>query len=126
MEEADILSTKIAIMAKGTLRCVGTPLHLKKKYGNGFMLTVYFKRTIKEIPSLEELESIIGNFRKIDDGFKGHRAYEIDNNSPLFSIIEYIEQNKEKLSIEDWGIAQTSLEEVFLNIIKDDDADASN
>lgn len=31
MDEADALSDRIGIMALGTLRCVGTALHLKNK-----------------------------------------------------------------------------------------------
>lgn len=38
MEEADILSDRIGIMAKGRLRCIGTSIRLKSKFGTGFML----------------------------------------------------------------------------------------
>ena len=40
MEEAETLSTRIAIMARGELRCLGSPQHLKAKFGKGFILTV--------------------------------------------------------------------------------------
>ncbi|XP_023369621.1 ATP-binding cassette sub-family A member 3-like [Otolemur garnettii] len=33
MDEADILGDRIAIMVKGTLRCCGSPVFLKRKYG---------------------------------------------------------------------------------------------
>lgn len=33
MEEADILGDRIAIMADGEVRCSGSPLFLKKKFG---------------------------------------------------------------------------------------------
>lgn len=42
MEEADILSDRIAIMAKGRLRCIGTSIRLKSKFGTGFIVTVNF------------------------------------------------------------------------------------
>ncbi|KAG9129488.1 hypothetical protein Leryth_013080 [Lithospermum erythrorhizon] len=42
MEEADILSDRVGIMAKGTLRCVGTSLLLKQKFGAGFIVKVNF------------------------------------------------------------------------------------
>jgi len=41
MEEADALGEKIAIMRNGSLRCVGTPQHLKARFGNGYQLTVH-------------------------------------------------------------------------------------
>jgi ABC-type multidrug transport system ATPase subunit len=40
MEEAEALCQRIAIMAKGYLRCIGTQVHLKKIYGKGFKITV--------------------------------------------------------------------------------------
>ena len=33
MEEADLLGDRIAILVKGRLRCMGSPLHLKTSYG---------------------------------------------------------------------------------------------
>jgi ATP-binding cassette, subfamily A (ABC1), member 3 len=40
MDEADILGDRIAIMADGRLRCVGSSLFLKKTYGVGYQLTI--------------------------------------------------------------------------------------
>jgi ABC-type multidrug transport system ATPase subunit len=38
MEEADILGDRIAIMAKGKLRCLGSSLRLKQKFGSGYQV----------------------------------------------------------------------------------------
>merc|ERR1711959_113539 len=35
MEEADAVCDRLAIQVKGVLRCLGSPLHLKNKYGSG-------------------------------------------------------------------------------------------
>ncbi|GFR51512.1 hypothetical protein Agub_g13927, partial [Astrephomene gubernaculifera] len=40
MEEADILGDRIAIMARGKLRCIGTSLRLKQRFGSGYTLAV--------------------------------------------------------------------------------------
>lgn len=40
LEEAQILSDNIAILAYGTLRCFGTASHLKRKYGLGYRIDV--------------------------------------------------------------------------------------
>jgi ABC-type multidrug transport system ATPase subunit len=40
MEEADVLSDKIAIIASGRFKCVGTPLSLKHQFGDGYRITV--------------------------------------------------------------------------------------
>ncbi|GAA0185277.1 ATP-binding cassette [Lithospermum erythrorhizon] len=44
MEEADILSDRIGIMAKGILRCIGTSTMLKSQFGTGFIVKVSFSR----------------------------------------------------------------------------------
>jgi ATP-binding cassette, subfamily A (ABC1), member 3 len=33
MEEAEALSSRLAIMVRGNFRCIGTPQHIKNKYG---------------------------------------------------------------------------------------------
>ena len=40
MTEAEALSSRIAIMGKGELRCIGSPQHIKSKYGRGVYLQV--------------------------------------------------------------------------------------
>lgn len=44
MEEADILSDRIGIMAKGKLRCIGTSLYLKSRFGTGYIVSVSLSR----------------------------------------------------------------------------------
>ena len=40
MDEADILGDRIAIISHGKLRCVGSSLFLKTKFGDGYHLTL--------------------------------------------------------------------------------------
>lgn len=40
MEEADVLGDRIAIMARGRLRCIGSSIHLKHRFGSGYQLSV--------------------------------------------------------------------------------------
>ena len=40
MEEADALCSRIGIMAKGQMRCLGTSVHLKQKHGKGFIIAM--------------------------------------------------------------------------------------
>ena len=42
MEEADILSSRIAVIVDGELKCIGTSLYLKNKYGDGYRLEKIF------------------------------------------------------------------------------------
>lgn len=49
MDEADLLSDRVAIISQGRLYCCGSPLFLKNCLGAGFYLTLV--RRIKEQPS---------------------------------------------------------------------------
>lgn len=40
MEEADILSDRIAVVCDGKLKCVGTPLYLKNAFGDGYRINM--------------------------------------------------------------------------------------
>uniref|UniRef100_A0AAY4D1N6 P-type phospholipid transporter n=1 Tax=Denticeps clupeoides TaxID=299321 RepID=A0AAY4D1N6_9TELE len=48
MDEADLLSDRVAIISQGRLHCCGSPLFLKKRFGTGFHLTVV--RHMKDQP----------------------------------------------------------------------------
>lgn len=50
MEEADILSDRIGIMAKGRLRCIGTSIRLKSQFGTGFIANISFSEGKKGSP----------------------------------------------------------------------------
>ena len=54
MEEADILSDRIGIMAKGRLRCIGTSIRLKSKFGTGFVASISFSGVTYGTPNNRE------------------------------------------------------------------------
>ncbi|XP_062844042.1 retinal-specific phospholipid-transporting ATPase ABCA4 isoform X2 [Trichomycterus rosablanca] len=51
MDEADLLSDRVAIISKGQLHCCGSPLFLKNCFGVGFYLTLV--RRIKDVHKKE-------------------------------------------------------------------------
>ncbi|XP_052398366.1 retinal-specific phospholipid-transporting ATPase ABCA4-like [Carassius gibelio] len=54
MDEADLLSDRVAIISQGRLYCCGSPLFLKNCLGAGFYLTLV--RRIKDQPSTKEAQ----------------------------------------------------------------------
>ena len=40
LDEADLLSDRLAIISSGKLQCVGTTMYLKRKYGEGYNLVI--------------------------------------------------------------------------------------
>jgi ABC-type multidrug transport system ATPase subunit len=46
MDEAEVLSDRIAVMKTGKLQCVGSPLFLKRRFGLGYTLTVILSESL--------------------------------------------------------------------------------
>ena len=43
MEECEVLCSRLAIMVEGKFRCLGTPTHIKQKFGRGYTVSLLFK-----------------------------------------------------------------------------------
>eukprot|EP01133_Synstelium_polycarpum_P009772 gene9772-11411_t len=130
MEEADILSDKIGIMAAGRLRCLGTNLQLKNKFGAGYKVTVYLKNTGFGSSSnlTKGVQNRIINF--VISTLAGSQIVYKSSEQLTFSIprerteelpifLETLEANYSGLHIQDVDVNLSTLEEVFLRIAED-------
>ena len=124
MEEAEVLSHRIAIQAKGSFRCLGSTLRLKQLYGAGFKIQIACEEE-RMANSCAFIESLLpADWIKVD-AFTTTASYEFKPEpGQIAKIFQTVESRKEELGIDDWGISQTSLEEVFLNLLSDSDAGA--
>ncbi|KAG0365950.1 hypothetical protein BGZ54_005998 [Gamsiella multidivaricata] len=124
MEEAEVLCARIGIMAKGTLRCIGNQIRLKDLYGRGFKITFASKPENTERASRYIASLLPVNAKRLDS-FVTSESWEFETTPGLIQrLFEEIEMHKHEYGIDDWGLSQTTLEEVFLRIIQDEDADA--
>ena len=57
----------------------------------------------------------------MSEHFAGSRVYQIPKEVKLSDLFEEIEVNKSRYGIKNWGISQSSLEDIFLDIIKQDE-----
>ncbi|CAD8082367.1 unnamed protein product [Paramecium sonneborni] len=64
MEEAEALSTKIAIQVDGNLRCFGSVQHVKNKYGQGYEVEIKLQK-----PKINLLDQLI-NQMELSKGIK--------------------------------------------------------
>jgi ATP-binding cassette, subfamily A (ABC1), member 3 len=116
MLEADVLGDRIAIVANGMLKAIGTPFFLKKQFGVGYHL-VCVKRNEScnsmEITSL--LRKYIPDIKK-ESEVGSELSYLLDDRKVLIfqKMLQDLETNSDSLNIESYGISLTTLEEVFL------------
>jgi ABC-type multidrug transport system ATPase subunit len=125
MEEAEVLCQRIGIMAKGTLRCLGPQLRLKQVYGSGFQLNFVTEHEENMPKAMAFIESILPTNHKRIEHFSTIVCYEFyPQPGQLATLFETIESQKQAYAIADWGLSQTTLEDVFLKIISEEDAQA--
>ncbi|KAL6970758.1 ATP-binding cassette sub- A member 2 [Sarracenia purpurea var. burkii] len=124
MEEADILGDRIGIVAKGTLRCIGTSIRLKSKFGSGLITNVSFSETTTD--AAKSCHEALKNFFKQNLGVvpkeetKYFQSYVIPNNkeSLLTNFFAELQAREREFGIADIQLGLTTLEEVFLNVAK--------
>ncbi|CAG2161807.1 unnamed protein product [Oppiella nova] len=128
MEEADVLGDRIAIMCEGRVKCCGSPMFLKKRFGAGYHLRVCkglnFKPTLigqtlqKYLPKAQ-LHSEIQS--EVIYSLESNDRNTSENSTQVFpQLFDEIETNKEKLGIASCGLTITTMEDVFLRVGNDD------
>lgn len=58
MEECEALCTRLAIMVQGQFKCLGSPQHLKSKFGSGYSLQAKVRSEGKQ-EVLEEFKAFV-------------------------------------------------------------------
>ncbi|XP_020485420.1 retinal-specific phospholipid-transporting ATPase ABCA4-like [Labrus bergylta] len=121
MEECEALCTRLAIMVNGTFKCLGTIQHLKYKFGDGYVVTMKIKAAkAGSSPDLQPVENFMeSSFPGCIQREKHYNTlqYEIATTS-LARVFQLVVANKERLSIEDYSVSQTTLDQVFVNFAK--------
>lgn len=119
MEEAESVCSNIGIISEGLLRCYGTVQHLKSVYSDGYHAIIELKDRVDPQACDEFISSICTNGAgKLLDVTGRKRTYTIGKVISLGNLFERIENEKERLGIDTYMVSQTSLEDVFLTLIR--------
>lgn len=118
MEECDALCTRIVIMVNGRLVCLGSPQHLKNKFGHGYTLFCRMKMEDEGVassaPLVDHLRTIFTDIEVFDTN-QGYVHFRIpDDNAKLAQIFGVMESAKEQYNVDDYSVHQTTLEQIFL------------
>ncbi|XP_035578247.1 ATP-binding cassette sub-family A member 3-like isoform X4 [Zalophus californianus] len=117
MEECDAFCTRLAIMVQGKFLCLGSPQHLKNKFGNIYILKVKVKIDAQE-DKLDRLKYFItltfpGSVLKQEN--QGILTYYIPSKDNTWGkVFGILEDAKEQFNLEDYSISQITLEQIFL------------
>ncbi|XP_053732917.1 glucosylceramide transporter ABCA12 [Synchiropus splendidus] len=126
LDEAEILSDRIAFLERGGLKCCGTPYYLKDKLGHGYKLTLTKKVQSFESQSFDsaEIKSFIQAHvpeAHLVESQGGDLVYSLPpftsaNSSSYRSLLTALDANLDSLHLGGYGISDTTLEEVFLQL----------
>lgn len=128
LEEAELLCDNLTIMAHGRLKCLGTPSHLKKKFGGHVFVTFEnesgrFQDAVQGIRICCPDDTSV---TVVSEGVKSlsGRLRFIGNKKQSLVLLRRILDRQTEFAIKNFGILQSSLEDVFMNVIRAVDADA--
>jgi len=119
MEEADALCDRIGIMHKGQMRCLGTALRLKSKFGTGYRLSINYEPSKKE-PAREFITNQFPYAVPVQE-FSGTSSYEISKEKmmKMSQLLRLMENSKKEGNCgwDSWSVSQCTLEDVFLRLV---------
>ncbi len=115
LEEAEYICDKIAIINRGKIIAVDTPEELKNKFGR--------EKTIKiRIGNVEDISSVlqgVGSYEISHDEGTVIVIQSADAEQVLVKILQALNSNN--ITVEDLSVVPTSLEEIFLTVVKNSD-----
>ena len=117
MEEADYLGDRIAIMAFGKLRCCGTSLFLKGRFGIGYNLHILKEQFADSGEIIQFVHERVPDSEKQSDiGTEILIRLPFSSAGQFKSLFKDLDEYKSSLNIESYGISVTTLEDVFLRV----------
>ncbi|RLN48979.1 hypothetical protein BBJ28_00019753, partial [Nothophytophthora sp. Chile5] len=118
MDEADILGDRIAIMAEGELRCCGSSLFLKNRFGAGYNLTL-----VKDDATCDDhaVSAFVKSFvpaAQLLSNVGSEIAFQLPlaSSSQFASMFAEMDRRLKRLGLLSYGVSVTTLEEVFIKV----------
>uniref|UniRef100_A0A1J3I5I7 ABC transporter A family member 7 n=1 Tax=Noccaea caerulescens TaxID=107243 RepID=A0A1J3I5I7_NOCCA len=115
MEEAEFLCDRLGIFVDGGLQCIGNPKELKGRYGGSYVFTM---TTSSENDSNVEklIQDVSPNAKKMYH-IAGTQKFELPKEEVQISeVFQAVEKAKSNFTVFAWGLADTTLEDVFIKV----------
>uniref|UniRef100_A0A8C0U8M7 ATP binding cassette subfamily A member 12 n=1 Tax=Cyanistes caeruleus TaxID=156563 RepID=A0A8C0U8M7_CYACU len=132
LDEAEVLSDRIAFLEHGGLRCCGSPFYLKETFGDGYHLTLTKKKVLSGLNMIEECDttavtSLIQSYLPeayLKEDIGGELVYVLPPFKSTVSgayqaLLRALDTSLNDLHLGCYGISNTTVEEVFLNLTKE-------
>ncbi|KFK23718.1 hypothetical protein AALP_AAs66804U000100, partial [Arabis alpina] len=121
MEEAEFLCDRLGIFVDGRLQCIGNPKELKGRYGGSYVLTI--TTASKHEQDVEMLVQDVSPSAKKIYHIAGTQKFELPKEEVRMSeVFQAVEKAKSNFKVFAWGLADTTLEDVFIKVARTDQA----
>ncbi|KAK7411461.1 hypothetical protein VNO78_02894 [Psophocarpus tetragonolobus] len=117
MEEAEVLCDRLGIFVDGGLHCIGNPKELKARYGGAFVFTMTTSSEHeKDVENL--VRQLSPNANKIYH-ISGTQKFELPKEEvKVTNVFQAVEIAKRSFTVSAWGLADTTLEDVFIKVAR--------
>ncbi len=116
MEEAEMLCDRMAVFKAGQLSVIDSSANLKQRFVKGLKLSVTFEDPNKE-EGVIDLVKRHSTSCEILSNIGGVIAFELPKDTTkLANVFGWMEASRARLSIIDWALSNTTLEEAFVHI----------
>nr|XP_034363275.1 ATP-binding cassette sub-family A member 9 [Arvicanthis niloticus] len=124
MAEAEAVCDRVAIMVSGRLRCIGSIQHLKSRFGKDYLLEM-------KVKSPAQVESLNTEIMRLfpqaarQERYSSLMVYKlpVEEVRPLSEAFFKLERLKENFDLEEYSLSQSTLEQVFLELSKEQELD---
>uniref|UniRef100_A0A7N8YF53 ATP-binding cassette, sub-family A (ABC1), member 12 n=1 Tax=Mastacembelus armatus TaxID=205130 RepID=A0A7N8YF53_9TELE len=129
LDEAEVLSDRIAFLERGGLKCCGSPIYLKEKLGQGYKLTltkkVFILAAIHSPHSTRHIAFVQAHVpeARLKEAHGRDLIYSLppfttSSASSYRSLLTALDANLDTLHLGGYGVSDTTLEEVCSHTIK--------
>lgn len=117
MEEAEVLCDRLGIFVDGGFQCIGHPKELKARYGGTYVFTMTTSSEHEQ--EVEQLvRRLSPNANRIYH-ISGTQKFELPKQEvKIADVFHEVESAKGRFNIHAWGLADTTLEDVFIKVAK--------
>jgi len=111
MEEAEALSDRIAILVNGQLRCIGSSLYLKNRFGGGYQVRILTKQPETVLSRIHSIAPAALTLTHSPDSL----TVSLSDIATAQAVFELAESGLEGL-VSAWELRHPSLEQAFLAV----------
>ncbi|CAI9112239.1 OLC1v1012658C1 [Oldenlandia corymbosa var. corymbosa] len=117
MEEAEHLCDRLGIFVDGSLQCIGNPKELRARYGGSYVFTM--TTSMDHEAEVENLVRQLSPSAIKTYQISGTQKFELPKNEvKIADVFQAVEKAKSRFTVHAWGVADTTLEDVFIKVAR--------